>query len=261
MILIKKRNLYYELCMSVLALLAVSLAVLDIIKGLNPWQAFCDNLILIIFVLDYFIRFFLADNKRSFFRENILDFIAIIPFSSAFKVFRVFKFFKLMRLTKVMRLTKLLRLFSYLLRAGHKFRRFFNTNGFKYVVFITVSVIITGGIAIHFAENLSFPDGIWWAFVTATTVGYGDISPHTLAGRIIAIFLMLTGIGMVGSLTSTITSFFMNHTSETANHSANADSFESRTLTAVIRDISDIKKLSDQDIDQICQVLKTLNKS
>jgi len=250
----KKGKLCYEITMSVLALLAVSLAIIDISQGLNQWQVICDNLILLIFIFDYFIRLGIAENKRTFFKENILDFIAIIPFNSAFKVFRIFKLFKLMRLAKLARLAKLIKLISYIFRVGHKFRTFINTNGFKYVVFITVSFIIMGGIAIHFAENLSFADGIWWAFVTATTVGYGDISPHTLAGRIIAVILMITGIGMVGSLTSTITSFFMNHSAETA------DTYADRELSNVIEEIKDVKKLSDNDIDQICQVLKTLNK-
>lgn len=52
-------------------------------------------------------------------------------------------------------------------------------------------------------------DAVWWSFVTATTVGYGDLSPETAVGRIIASILMLVGIGLIGSLTSAITSFFL----------------------------------------------------
>ncbi len=49
---------------------------------------------------------------------------------------------------------------------------------------------------------------MWWAIVTSTTVGYGDISPHTLVGRFAAVLLMLIGVGFIGILTSTITSYF-----------------------------------------------------
>ena len=49
---------------------------------------------------------------------------------------------------------------------------------------------------------------MWWSIVTSTTVGYGDISPHTLVGKFAAVLLMLIGVGFIGILTSTITSYF-----------------------------------------------------
>ena len=110
----------------------------------------------------------------------------------------------------MLRVIGLLRIIAFLSRPLRKLRRFYNTNGFKYVVFATVMTIITGGVLIHYAEGMAYNDGIWWAFVTATTVGYGDISPHTVYGRIIAMVLMLVGIGLIGSLTSTLTSFFLS---------------------------------------------------
>lgn len=58
-------------------------------------------------------------------------------------------------------------------------------------------------------EGMNLQDAVWWSFVTATTVGYGDLSPETAVGRIIASILMLVGIGLIGSLTSAITSFFL----------------------------------------------------
>jgi len=53
-------------------------------------------------------------------------------------------------------------------------------------------------------------DAFWWAIVTTTTVGYGDVSPVTTEGRLIAIALMILGIGFIGVLTATITSFFLD---------------------------------------------------
>jgi voltage-gated potassium channel len=75
--------------------------------------------------------------------------------------------------------------------------------------------VVLGGLAIYTVEGSptgriqSVGDGIWWAIVTATTVGYGDISPATTEGRIIAVVLMLLGIGVIGAFTATVASFFV----------------------------------------------------
>ena len=55
----------------------------------------------------------------------------------------------------------------------------------------------------------SFGDALWWAVVTATTVGYGDLSPVTSTGRVIAVVLMFVGIGVIGAFTATIASWFI----------------------------------------------------
>ena len=118
---------------------------------------------------------------------------------------------------------------------------------------ITTTFIFIGGVAIHYAENMPFSDGLWWAFVTATTVGYGDISPSTNLGRGIAMVLMLIGIGLIGSLTSTITSFFLNQTSK-------SETYSDELLNEIKEKIDNVKSLTDDDIDTICKILKTMNK-
>jgi voltage-gated potassium channel len=64
----------------------------------------------------------------------------------------------------------------------------------------------------------SFWDGVWWAVVTVTTVGYGDIYPHTVPGRIVAIALMLLGIGFLAVLTATVASHFVQADQEEGSH-------------------------------------------
>ncbi|OJF92821.1 hypothetical protein AX762_09560 [Alkalibacterium sp. 20] len=88
---------------------------------------------------------------------------------------------------------------------------FFQTNGFVYMMYVAGVIMLIGATVYSVVENINFIDSLWWAFVTSTTVGYGDIVPYTNIGRLIAVVLMLTGIGIFGALTSTITSFFMNN--------------------------------------------------
>ncbi|RXJ02586.1 potassium channel protein [Anaerobacillus alkaliphilus] len=74
---------------------------------------------------------------------------------------------------------------------------------------IVLFLIVTAGIAIHFIEPESYPtlfEGIWWAIVTASTVGYGDYTPVTTVGRILAIFVIMFGIGIVSFFVTTFAS-------------------------------------------------------
>lgn len=201
-----KWKVVYEITFCLLAIVSVVLAIIDMNDGLNLFLSVVDNGILIIFISDYVIRFIISKKKIKFVKSNVLDLIAILPFNSAFRAFRTLKVLKLLKLTK---LSKTFRLFAVLGRFAHKFKQFFNTNGFKYMLLVATLFALIGGSLISVFENITLFDGIWWAFVTTTTVGYGDISPTSVGGRIVACILMIVGIGLVGSLTSTITSYFI----------------------------------------------------
>ena len=73
-----------------------------------------------------------------------------------------------------------------------------------------VALVVVGAAGLTvFEENRSFPDALWWAIVTVTTVGFGDISPTSLGGRLIGVVLMFFGIGVLGMFTATIAGVFV----------------------------------------------------
>ncbi len=75
---------------------------------------------------------------------------------------------------------------------------------------VIVVLILAGAVGLTwFEENRSFPDAIWWAIVTLTTVGFGDIAPVSLGGRLIGVVLMFFGIGVLGMFTATIAGVFV----------------------------------------------------
>lgn len=200
-----KEKIYY-LIIAILCAISVVFAVIDMTRGLTKVERIIDWIIYAFFVVDYVVRFILADGKKEFFKENLWDLIAIIPFNSAFRVFRMARFVKLLRFAKFLRLGALSARFA------KRSSRFLDTNGFKFVLIICAVAVLVSAVAMTSFEHMKFQDALWWSFVTATTVGYGDLSPVSGAGRIVACLLMLTGIGLIGSLTSTITSFFLHDT-------------------------------------------------
>lgn len=84
------------------------------------------------------------------------------------------------------------------------------------VFLVFLVIILSAATFVFFFEKQNNPteyhnlwDSIWWVFVTIFTVGYGDIKPITMGGRLLAIFIMLVGVSMVSTITATISSIFV----------------------------------------------------
>ena len=116
-------------------------------------------------------------------------------------------------LVRLARVARLIRLVGVASKAFAELGLIFGRRGVLYVASVTALLIVAGGGALSVLEQDTvkggFGNGVWWAIVTASTVGYGDIAPSTLPGRLIAIILMLTGIGLVSTLAASITTYFL----------------------------------------------------
>lgn len=84
------------------------------------------------------------------------------------------------------------------------------------------------------ATITTFGDALWWAVVTITTVGYGDLSPVTIEGRMIAVALMIGGIGLLGVVTATLASWIVERVARKDEDQQAATRLELRTLTEEI---------------------------
>lgn len=197
----------YYVTIALAGLASLTILVLSYIPGFDVSRApylEIDIATLLIFSFDYFGRLYLATDKSKFFRHNIVDLLAIMPFNTLFNAFRIF------RIVNVIRFTKIFTLVRFIGTAGKmqkNAKKFLKINGFIYLTIICGIVLVTAAITYSLAEGASLSNSFWWAIVTASTVGYGDVAPTTLVGRIAAISLMIVGIGFIGTLTSTITNY------------------------------------------------------
>ena len=117
--------------------------------------------------------------------------------------------------------------------------RVFNNKRLRTVLSLILFFIALFGFIFFITEPdvKSFSDGLWWALVTITTVGYGDITPMTTIGRLVASALMFLGLGLIASLTAVISVKFIQNF---VDHHTNDDVLEK--LEEMQKDIDEIKR-------------------
>lgn len=117
-----------------------------------------------------------------------------------------------LRFVRLARLLRLLRAATIVSRAIQAEKRLTSGEAVRIAALMTVFIVVVAGAAqatFDAGEFKSIWDGVWWAVVTVTTVGYGDLYPKTVGGRLIGIVVMFVGIGFLSVLTATIASRFV----------------------------------------------------
>ena len=186
-----------------------------------------DKVAMVIFIADYILRWITADYKFekksviSFLRYPvsgmaIVDLVSILPslsiISSTFKVLRVLRMIRALRVLRVfkaMRYSKSFQIIGDVLRTSKK--------SLTAVGILAVGYILISGLVVFNVEPDSFDnffEAIYWATVSLTTVGYGDIYPVTTLGRIITMMSSVFGIAVVALPAGIITAGYMNALSE-----------------------------------------------
>ena len=247
--MINTEGKFYNIFMGGLAVIVVIATLFEITVNLSSLAIQIINLInlviWIIFVGDYFYRFKISKDKKSFILNNKIDLISILPLNSLFKALRVFK------IGKILKIFKVFRTMIFFTRVKSSFEKFIKTNNFHYVLYFTVTTVLLGATGISIVEKMNLKDSLWWSFVTTTTVGYGDISPETSIGRIIAVILMVVGIGFIGMLTGTISTFFIRNVDKKS-------SYKEKVINDIKEQLDNIDELTNKDIEDINRVLKAL---
>lgn len=113
---------------------------------------------------------------------------------------------------RALRALRLVRAVAFVGRTQHTLRRYLRRGSLPYLLALSAFVVLIGGLAIHALEPeraASVGDGIWWAAATLSTVGYGDIAPATFTGRLVAVVIMVVGVGTFAGLTAAIAAYFV----------------------------------------------------
>jgi voltage-gated potassium channel len=178
-----------------------------------------------LFVLDYVVRLGLASNRRHWFLRHLLDFaIVTLP------------------LLRPLRLLRLLVLIEVLQKAvGNAFRGrivVYTASGVVLLIYTASLAVLDKERYLHGATINSFGKAIWWSITTVTTVGYGDVYPVTNAGRVIAVFLMIGGISLVGVVTAALASWIIQRVAEEETATQAATETHIEELRSDIRELA-----------------------
>jgi len=192
---------YIEYTIDLVAILIVIESFLRFLGLININRLMSRNIDMVfigVLIIDLSHRYYRSSNKQHFIKENWIEFIALIPFLPGFRLFRI---------VRIIRKSRLKNFFMFV----HKVLK---AHSLYYVILVVFLLALVGGGLLFKVEGPSgletVGDGVWFAFVTMTTVGYGDFTPATSGGRVIAILLMLIGIGFLSVLTGTVASVFTN---------------------------------------------------
>ncbi len=219
-----KLSRIYDFVMLILIILSiVPLA----FKKINTTFSLIDKVIVTIFIIDYILRLITADYKykdkslKSFLRYPfsfmaIVDLLSILPslivFKAGLKSLRYIKLFRFLRLLRIFRILKYSRNVRIILSVFEKSKEALLT-----VVTFAIGYILLSALIVFNVEPESFKtffDAVYWATVSLTTMGYGDIYPVTTAGRVVTMFSALFGIAIVALPAGIITAGYMQELEE-----------------------------------------------
>jgi voltage-gated potassium channel len=183
--------------------------------GSGTWRtaAFVANwLIWAVFAVELTAVLIVAERKGAALRAHWLDVAIVVLTIPLFG-----ELLSSLRLVRLARLLRLLRAGVIIARAIQAERSLSSGTPFRFAALLTLFLVVVAGAAqaaFNANEFESVWDGVWWAIVTVTTVGYGDLYPTDVEGRIIGIAVMLAGIGFISVLTATMASFFIQTDTE-----------------------------------------------
>lgn len=211
----------FDLVLLVLILLSTFIVMMESVKifdaKLHLVFVILEIIITAFFTVEYVLRVLTIKNKKAYIFSffGIIDFLAILPFylSLFFPITKYFLILRMLRMLRVFRIFNLLDFMNdgyFIVRAlKHSSRKIY-----IFLLFLVIFCVIVGSLMFmvegHREGFESIPQSIYWAVVTITTVGYGDVSPGTPLGKFLSVLLMLAGYSIIAVPTGIVTAEMRN---------------------------------------------------
>lgn len=225
------------LAVAMVPLLVAPLAWRDMPTPVATAITVADAAIWAAFVVEYAVKLVLAPNRWRFVRSHPVDIVLVVA--------PVLRPLRLLRSVRVLRMSRLGSVVGIVARRS---RRSLPARATAYVLVLTTLLVVAGSVVVLDIErdaagsNIhSYPDALWWALVTMTTVGYGDHFPVTGTGRVVGAALMVSGIALIGVVTATLATYFVGH--------VRGDAEDSDIAARLDRIEAELRRLHDRSAD------------
>ncbi|SIT10529.1 voltage-gated potassium channel [Chryseobacterium ureilyticum] len=171
----------------------------------------------IFFTVEYTMRIAVVKNKRNYIFSffGVIDFLSLVPFFLSF-FFPITKYFLIFRMLRMLRIFRIFNLLDFM-NDGYLIVRALKNSSRKiyiFLLFLIIFSVIVGSLMFMVEGGRqgfeTIPQSIYWAVVTVTTVGYGDVSPITPMGKFFAVILMLAGYSIIAVPTGIVTAEMRN---------------------------------------------------
>ncbi len=181
----------------------------ETVPGLSPvtvfWLQVTETVVTLIFVAEYVLRILTSPKKKDYVFSfyGIVDLLAIAPFFLFFlplgsEVLAI----RAVRILRIFRVVKMTRYADAMFRLGRALRA--SKEEAELFVVATVILLFLSSVGIYYFEHeaqpesfSSIPDSLWWAVCTLTTVGYGDVYPITVGGKLFTFMILMCGLGVI----------------------------------------------------------------
>lgn len=227
----------FDISLIALILLNVSLVIADTFSLpliVQKISGILEKISVIIFSIEYLLRIWTADllfPKKNYFIAKIkyifsfiaiIDLLAILPFYLPMFFLIDLRVLRMLRIIRLFRVFKINRYTNALSSIAKVFRN--KQHELLSSIFVVLLLMIVASVLMYSIENSAQPDvfknafdALWWALATLTTVGYGDIYPITVLGKILSAIIAILGIGLVAVPTGIISAGFMEEIQEEKN--------------------------------------------
>ncbi len=210
----------FDIILLVLIVISVLIVVFDSVKEISlsagNWFFIIEWVFTIIFTVEYIVRIIVSRKKARYIRSfyGIIDLLSILPTYLSLVVSGS-HFLIIIRILRMLRAFRILKLSRYM-KASEVLTISLRESKYKIIVFIEVvlTTVVMMGSLMYLVEGpesdfTSIPRGIYWAIVTLTTVGFGDITPNTILGQFVASIIMILGYSIIAVPTGIISTEMM----------------------------------------------------
>jgi len=254
-----------EVIIGMLAVVSIIILAVESLVPVSPGELMAmyiiDLLICIVFAWDFVCRLRSSKSSSHFMKNNGYEILAMIPALALYALETLSPIAILLRSLRLLRVIRVVLLAARVMRMMSKTAVFVQRSNLL-LLSITVSVIFIGAFAALVLDSGSenariteFSDAVWWSISTVTTVGYGDVVPSSIWGRIMGMVLMIVGISIMTVFISQVSATLVE---SKLKRDFTRKNFRGAMIAEVKNGIDNLDKLSESELSLLMQTIQTL---